>query len=218
MLSSRIQMVQRPILTRGLISWWPFEESSGTTAYDRIGGHNATLINGCVRVPGNFQQAIELNTTSSQYIDCGSAAPYNVGTGDFSICMWAKYKSVSNHFIFSTYAGGNFIWFGAGTADSKLYQFFTINSIGIRHTTELSINTPYHCAVTRINGTTTQYINGNAVLTDTTQSGNIDSSGNLVFGRLGSFGFYANALVEDPRFYGLGLTDNEILGIYHGRL
>jgi len=44
----------------GLVSYWPFDEGSGTTAYDAVNDNNGS-ISGAVWVPGKFGQALDFD-------------------------------------------------------------------------------------------------------------------------------------------------------------
>lgn len=73
---------------KGLIGYWPFDESSGTTAIDKSGnGHDGTLIN-AKRVPGKIGTALAFSGCNSgvDICDCDGLAV----TGSFTISAWIK--------------------------------------------------------------------------------------------------------------------------------
>jgi len=66
----------------GLVAHWSFDEASGATAYDSVGGHHGTLVADAARVSGKVNNAVSLDG-SGDYVDCGG------GTTDPNIPTWA---------------------------------------------------------------------------------------------------------------------------------
>ena len=72
----------------------PFDETSGTTAFDATGnGWNGTLVGGASRVAGKSGNAVDLSGTN-QYV----ALPSGVVSGDdtITVAAWVNLDTVSN--------------------------------------------------------------------------------------------------------------------------
>jgi hypothetical protein len=70
----------------GLINWWRFDESVGTTAIDSIGNTTATLVSNPTRVSGKFGNALYFDGSSS-YVDTTITT---ILTNDFTYSFWIK--------------------------------------------------------------------------------------------------------------------------------
>jgi len=55
----------------GMVSYWRFDEESGTTAYDSVGANDGTLINGPFWTTGQVDGALSFDGVDD-YVDCGS--------------------------------------------------------------------------------------------------------------------------------------------------
>ncbi|MHC4159547.1 MAG: LamG-like jellyroll fold domain-containing protein, partial [Planctomycetota bacterium] len=73
----------------GLIGWWKFDESSGTTAYDSAGDNDGTLVNGPVWTVGQIDGGLDFDG-SNDYVNCGNAFPSVAGSTTKTIMAWAK--------------------------------------------------------------------------------------------------------------------------------
>ncbi|MFC1787862.1 LamG-like jellyroll fold domain-containing protein [Patescibacteria group bacterium] len=77
-----------------LISYWGFEASAGTEAVDSFGNSDGTLTNmtGAEWTAGQVNQALTFDGVND-YIDLGSATPFNVGTDSMTLETWFKTSS-----------------------------------------------------------------------------------------------------------------------------
>ncbi len=77
-----------------LHAYLKFDESSGTSAADATGhGWNGTLVNGPTRVAGYSNNAVNLNSGSSQYVTLPSGVVTNLDA--VSITAWVKQTTIS---------------------------------------------------------------------------------------------------------------------------
>ena len=84
------------IITNGLVSWWKFDEGSGSAAIDSSGNNNTgTEIGGPTYVAGKVgKYAISLNGTS-QYITTSNASNFNFSASNFSLSAWINTTDAS---------------------------------------------------------------------------------------------------------------------------
>ena len=79
-------------ITDGLISYWPLDETTGSTSVDFIGGHDGTRIGGASWVAGKVGGAIDTN--NSGYIVIGEHADLRPSAA-FSLQAWVSVDSFS---------------------------------------------------------------------------------------------------------------------------
>ena len=79
----------------GMVLWLPFDEISGTTAYNAQGGNNGTLVGSPVRGSQYVTRGLSFDG-STQYVNVNSYPAINFGTGDFSIDCWVKRTSAND--------------------------------------------------------------------------------------------------------------------------
>jgi subtilisin family serine protease len=76
----------------GLVSWWKFDEGSGSIAYDSAGDYDGTLIGGPSWVAGKIgDYALEFDGSN----DCVDTADFDL-PDDFSVAMWLNPSSTDN--------------------------------------------------------------------------------------------------------------------------
>ena len=82
------------------VSWWTFNEGSGTTATDTgSGGNTGTLEASATWGTGNIgSYALSLDGTNGNYVLVGDPGSGNLdfGTSDFSISLWFKTSDTTN--------------------------------------------------------------------------------------------------------------------------
>ena len=81
--------VEYPAVSNGLVSWWRFDETSGTTAFPSTGSHNGTLNSPASFGTGKFGNAVVLTGAT------GSRATFPAAAGNlgktFSVSLWVKW-------------------------------------------------------------------------------------------------------------------------------
>lgn len=86
------------------VASWPFDEGSGTIAYDYSGNSNNGIISNAEYTEGKFGYA--LNFTSGDFVNCGSNASL-ILSSNLTYAGWFKTSSVADYpAIFSRYYGG----------------------------------------------------------------------------------------------------------------
>jgi hypothetical protein len=212
-------------ISAGLVAFYPFDETSGTSANDASGnGHTATLSGGATFASGLQDNAVSLSG-SNQYVSLPSGIVS--GLSSFSICTWVKLSTAPPQWarIFD---------FGTGT---NTYMFLTPNSgAGTRFSIttsgngqEQQINAPAlttgtwrHVAVTRTGNTGTLYVDGAEVAQNTAMTLSPMSLGTTTQNWLGRSQFpvdpYLSAQIDNFRIYDRALSAAEVQTIYAGNL
>ena len=212
-------------LTVGLVVFYPFDETGGTTAADASGNNRtATLMGGATFAGGLQNNAVTMNG-ANQYV----SLPNGIVSGltSFSICAWVKLGAAPSW--------SRIFDFGTGTS---AYMFLTPNStsntVRFSITTggfnqEQQLNAPalatgswQHVAVTLAASTGTLYINGVRGAQSTTMTVNPMSLGATTQDWLGRSEFagdpYLTGQIDNFRIYDRALSAAEVQALYTGHL
>lgn len=205
-------------VTAGLIAYYPFDETSGTSASDASGnGHTATLIGGTGWAAGHRGGAVSLDGTSG-YVRLPNGL-LSTAT-DFTVATWVKLNSAS--------AWARIFDFGTGTT---AYMFltcqisggsgmrFSITNNGING--EEMINGPMfatgswqHVAVTLAGRVGTLYVNGAAIATNAAMTLTASSLGSTTQTWIGRSEYaadpYGSGLWDEFRIYNRALSAGEV--------
>jgi parallel beta-helix repeat protein len=73
-------------VAEGLVSYWKFDEGSGTTAYDWVGSNDGTLVNGPLWTTGQVGGALEFDAVDDYVV--GSSSPFDFENTSFSVTAW----------------------------------------------------------------------------------------------------------------------------------
>lgn len=76
----------------GMTAWWPFDETSGTTANEIVGNHLGTYGGSPIPVPGLVAGALDFNGGADK-VTVAHDPTLNFGTGDLTIDFWAYNES-----------------------------------------------------------------------------------------------------------------------------
>ena len=105
----------------GLVGWWTFDETSGTTAKDSSGkGNNGRIVGTPQWVPGKVGGALQFN--GSTYVDCGNGPSLNVRE-QITIAFWFNFTSLGIGFTRIVEYGP--VSFEFDEATSALYGYDT---------------------------------------------------------------------------------------------
>jgi hypothetical protein len=211
-------------LSVGLVAFYPFDETSGTTAADASGnGHTATLSGGATFASGLRNNAVTLSG-SNEYVSLPSGIVS--GLSSFSICTWVKASSAPQW--------ARIFDFGTGT---NTYMFLTPNSgSGTRfaittggngqeqqlNATALATGSWQHVAVTGTGNTGTLYVNGAEVAQSTTVTLSPMSLGSTTQNWIGRSQYaadpYLTGQIDNFRIYDRALSAAEVQALFAGDL
>ena len=212
-----VQEPPPPITTPG-ISWWKFDEASGTTALDSASNNVGTLVNSPARVTGRFGSALQFNGIN-QYVNVPGSATLNV-SNRFSFAFWFRpsvnfnaatgRKDILKKFL------GYWLLFNFPNNDGRLT--FVLNSGSpIVQTTTASwpSNQWQHIACTYDGATMRIFVNG---VLEGSQATSVNPAANgnpLQIGGNTDQGFWFPGALDEVRLFGGTLTTNEVLALYN---
>jgi len=217
----------------GLIGYWPFDESAGTTAADACYDNDGTLegtMTDADWVTGNIDNGIEFDNVDDR-VDCGNSSPLDeLGTSDFSVAFWvncdgiggssqyniafSKWVDATDQIFISTYGGSQ-----------QLYLHLEKNNVQATNNWSdlLAFDATWHHVVVTVNRTTdlaTAYMDGSAsssTLDLSSLPADISNAANVAWGNThdGGGGTYElNGKIDEPRIYNRALTADEISALY----
>ncbi|MHB9025769.1 MAG: LamG-like jellyroll fold domain-containing protein [Armatimonadota bacterium] len=105
------------VVQTGLISWWRCDEGNNSVLYDEINfeyGNNGTIL-GAAWAAGKVGNALSFDG-SDDYVVCGDA-PFDIGTGDFTLEAWINTNASSDGYIIGKRGAG-------GLAEVNGYYFY----------------------------------------------------------------------------------------------
>ncbi len=207
-------------ISLGLVAFYRFDETSGTSAADSSGnGHTATLSGGATFASGLQNNAVTLSG-SNEYVSLPSGIVS--GLSSFSICTWVKLSAAPQW--------SRIFDFGTGMTE---YMFLTPNSgagtrFGITtagngqeqqlNATALATGSWQHVAVTLTASTGTLYVDGAQVSQSTTMTLSPMSLGTTPQNWIGRSEFavdpYVSGQVDNFRIYDRALSAAEVQAIY----
>jgi hypothetical protein len=219
-----------------LVSEWRFNETSGTTAADNVGGITGNLIGGATFDPGAgpgggvYSGALMLDATvgSGQYVDMGKVYPFT--SGDFTISVWINTTHASSTLTnqgqivlsehHTTFVNGYFMALnnvGDGLATTGSHFYASGTGVGSTQ----NVNDGVWHMLTEVysaSGSMSYYIDGQ--LKATAGHGGIGSNnadflvGGVLDGSSGlNVGTYTG-LISDVRVYNSALSASDVQSVY----
>jgi formylglycine-generating enzyme required for sulfatase activity len=203
----------------GLISWWKFDEGSGTTAGDSEGSNDGTLYPASTgptwttdTAGGASTYALDFDG-SEDYVNCGNGSSLDI-TGAITIEAWVKTTSAA-YIVekFSTNSPWNGYGLGidTGADDYGKLNFWTDGMMSwVKSTGTVTDGNLHHVAVTGNGSSGTFYIDGvsNGSFTYSPPS---SSANTLYIGSKDGAERYFNGIIDDVRIWDHALTEDDIL-------
>ena len=196
-----------------IVSYWKFDDGSGTTASDPVGNNHGTLVNGPVWTTGMIDSALSFNGVND-YV----STPLNIdqsGSSNVTIQMWVYPTSGSagRHQVISSDNGGH-DW-SVLREGGNWYVFTGERSRSTGFSVDL--NTWQHIAAVFIIGKGVRfYKNGVEVLIP--HIGYDTSDAVIEIGRNHGYGEYFDGKIDEVAVYDIALTADEIQQLYYRSL
>ncbi|MCP4214501.1 MAG: LamG domain-containing protein [bacterium] len=206
----------------GIASWFPFDETSGTTAFDMVGPENGQYVNGPRQVEGKIGNGLELGGGNEHVVVADNPA-VNFGTGDFSIVSWINIEAygggtllTKRHFHNSPgylfVAGGGSLLLQMTDDVHGWYNFYAYRVLA-------GLSGWHHVAVTvdrdQADGGK-MYVDGEVVYTfnPVGRNGNMDTDADLHIGRQDSG--YFRGTIDELALYKKALSAEQIADVMVG--
>ncbi|MEI6949878.1 LamG-like jellyroll fold domain-containing protein [Paraflavisolibacter sp. H34] len=199
-------------------SYWKFDETSGPVGVDSWGAKNATLLAGVQRMAAKYGNGIRLDGTSASYVTLPAGVMSTLK--DFTIATWVNMDAkanwmrlfdfgsgTANYMFLSVQAGSNVVRYAIRSNNSAEQQ--------LSYPYTLPLNTWTHVAITQSGNTSSMYINGELVATNTNMTLNPSVLGNTTQNFIGKAQFAADPLlkgkVDEFKIFNRALSTAEIV-------
>ena len=190
-----------------MVSYWKFDEGSGTTASDSLNGNHGAIY-GATWTTGRVGGALAFDGIND-YIDLG-----NLGNmGRFSLSLWIKPDSVSGtqRFIGKGHSCVN--WTSLSLVNDHI-QMLVWDSIGNTSLDSavgsISVDNWYHVVGTHDGTNIKLYLNGTEVDSDT-KVFSLDDSQNFILGRNAEYAIeHFKGTIDEVAIYNRALTIGEV--------
>jgi hypothetical protein len=221
----------------GLVSWWPFDETSGTSAADIQDGNPGTLIGGSTFTSGLVGNALSFAGVNG-YVEIVNAPNLNFGTGSFTVDAWVNYPNpftdleyIADHGASNAVSPSEAGWHVAmrggqiefdlrdqtGQVPGRPRGFAPAPAGGVWHHVALVVD--------RANNLATLFVDGASAASAALPSGfgSMDNNGNPAIGATnrggaatgGEPGGFFKGLIDEVEIYNRALTAEEIADIVH---
>jgi len=204
----------------GIVAWWPFDETGGSTAQDIVGSHPGIYVGEPEHGLGKVDGAIRLN--GAEYIQVEDSDFWAFGSTDFTVELWANLSADGDAvFVGNDECGGpcNKWFFGYYWGFGNCGLNFTLNGplLGDRFlacTNTWQTKTEWHhYAASRSGSTYTLYIDGNSVSSEENNEAIPDPAAPLTIGQAEGLG-WINGFIDEMSIYRRALTADEIRAIF----
>ena len=218
-------------ITTGLVSWWKFDDGTGTSAADSAGSNTGTLHNTPTWVTGNIgTNALSFASSSSQYVDVGTNSTLHVAL-PLTISAWVKLNDLNNTYVVfgnaidssnANYSGAD-LQVSASTGQVSM-QYGNGGAAGpgsrtsFKTTAGITAGTWHQLiGVATSPSSMAVYIDGVSSAGAITGTGSTLSYGSYS-GRMASAGWgntsYFNGIIDDVRLYNRALSSTDALTLY----
>jgi hypothetical protein len=203
----------------GLVGWWKFDETQGTSARDSSGGnHDGTLVGHAHWGPGRTGGAVALDGAGS-YVKIADKSAFDF-SGELTVATWVNIHSVPSEWMAIITKGDSAWRLSTVNQDRKIH--FSVNQYdrteGARGSTELALNQWHHLAAVYDGKTERIYIDGKLDSTQPWTGGISHNESDVLIGenaeRMGR-GF--DGLIDDVRIYDYALSEGEIEDLATGQ-
>jgi hypothetical protein len=207
----------------GLVGFWKFEETGGTTAYDSSGnGNNGTLMNGVLRAAGRVGRGLDFDGTDD-YVGIAVNAALNNPTA-LTNSAWI-YPRRDSHWHVVDKGDGDKRLYAVGVARTLegRVRYTPTHAVSESADSTVTLNAWQHVTMTwSISDNTSRlYINGAEVsyLSKAIGSGAITDDSDYPYtigarGALGAVTFFSG-IIDEVRVYHRVLTVQEIAALYN---
>lgn len=188
----------------GLLGWWKFDETQGTTAQDSSGGnHSGTLIGNARWGKGRIGGALVLDG-SSGFVRIADKSAFDLG-GPFTVACWANLRSVPMEWMAIVTKGDN-SWRLSTTSQEQRIHFSGIDSTRV-----LGANEWHHLAAVYDGTAKRLYVDGNLEAEEPVTGGfGRDDSDVLIGENAERPGRFFSGMIDDVRIYNHALSETAI--------
>lgn len=199
----------------GMVSYWKFDEGTGTVASDSVGGNHGTLVNGPVWTAGRVDGALSFDGLDD-YVEIPHDASLDL-VNDYTIELWIYPKSLTtlNPWLLRKgyWGGGVSVYLLGGELAFSKHTLITIST---GYSPPLYEWTHITIVVDSTNGVDF-HVNGKLIHTCGDTRNTLTNSESFIIGQRQDDEYF-NGLIDEVAIYDRALTEEEIQQHYQNGL
>jgi hypothetical protein len=200
----------------GLVGWWKFDETEGTTAKDSSGNNrNGTLIGNAKWAQGKIGGAVELDGKSS-FVQITDKSAFNIA-GQITIACWANIRSLSAEYP-AIVTKGDGSWRLSLSQNQRKFHA-SVNDwqkVTADGSTEVAANEWHHVAAVYNNEEMRIYVDGKLDAAKPWKGGIAVNDFDVLIGENAERkGRFFDGLIDDVRMYNYALKESDIMALYN---
>jgi hypothetical protein len=204
----------------GLVGWWKFDESQGTTAADSSGnGNNGTLIGNPKWQPqgGKIGGAIDLDGKNS-FVRIDDKSAFDI-SGQITVACWVNLRSISNDYGAIVTKGDNSWRLSMLERQQKFHASVNDwNRIILDGSTTVNTSEWHHVTMVYNGNELCLYLDGKVNARKPWTGGIGKNNSDFLIGEnADQKGRFFNGLIDDVRVYNYALSENEIAALATGK-
>jgi hypothetical protein len=205
-------------LLGGLVGWWKFDESQGTTAKDSSGfNHDGTLVGNAKWSAGKIGGAVKLDGNGS-FVRIADKSAFNMAN-EVTVAGWVNIHSVPSEWTAIATKGDNAWRLSTANQDRKFH--FSVNDwdrISVNSSTTVDANTWRHVAAVHDGREAKLYVDGKLDSQQPWTNGIGRNNFDVLIGENAERkGRCFDGLIDDVRIYSYALTEGEIKALAASR-
>jgi hypothetical protein len=202
----------------GLVGWWKFDESQGTTAADSSGnGNDGTLIGSPVWRPqgGKIGGALEFSG-KGDYVKIANESAFNI-TSQITVAAWVNITSVPQEWT-GIVTKGDTAWRLSTSFANNVFHFGTAREDYLNGSTTVSSGQWHHVACVYDGQKMSIYVDGKLDVSKPRSGPIATNNFPVCIGEnIELTGHCWNGLIDDVRVYSYALSENEIAALATGK-
>jgi hypothetical protein len=200
----------------GLVGWWKFDETEGSTATDSSGNnHNGTLIGNARWTQGKIGGAIDLDGKSG-FVQIADKSDFNIA-GQITIACWVNLRSVPTDYSAIVTKGDN-SW-RLSTMPGQIKFHASVNDwqqLMVDGSTEVAANEWHHVAMVYNGDEVRIYVDGRLDVAKPWKGGIAVNDFDVLIGENAEQkGRFFDGLIDDVRIYNYALNESDIMALYN---
>lgn len=198
----------------GIVGWWKFDETEGTTAKDSSdGNHNGTLIGNAKWTQGKINGAIDLDGKGS-FVQIADKSAFNIA-GQITIACWANIRSVPSEYMAIVTKGDGSWRLSTAQQGRKFHgSVNNYNSIVLDGSTEVPANEWHYVALVYNSEEVRIYVDGRLDAAKPWKGGIALNDFDVLVGENAEKkGRFFDGLIDDVRIYNYALKESDIMAL-----
>jgi hypothetical protein len=202
----------------GLIGWWKFDETEGTTAKDSSGGnHNGTLNGNAKWAQGKIGGAIDLDGKNS-FVKIADKSTFDIA-GQITVACWVSFRSVPNNYTAIVTKGDN-SWRLSTVENQRKFHASVADwqRIVLDGTIEVAANQWHHVVMIYDGKKVCIYVDGKLDVCKPYKDGIAKNDFDVLIGENAEQkGRFFDGLLDDVRIYNYAFPENQIAALAAGQ-